>query len=186
MKDINKELKGVDMAEKKKKISVNNPVHVDAINDTEAIVKRKNHKDNLPKIDARKEGRKFDSLATSMAKKNLLLALEQSLGVVTTACRKIGCNRRTHYNWMESDPEYAAAYAELADVALDFAETSLHKQILSGEVASTIFYLKTKGKNRGYIERVENAVVVRTAYDLTKLSEEELLLFSGLQSKMEL
>jgi hypothetical protein len=40
-------------------------------------------------------------------------------------------------------------------VALDFAESQLHKQIQSGEVSSTIFYLKTKGKKRGYVERSE-------------------------------
>ena len=38
------------------------------------------------------------------------------------------------------------------NVALDFAETSLHEQIKDKVPSSTIFYLKTKGKRRGYIE----------------------------------
>jgi hypothetical protein len=33
----------------------------------------------------------------------------------------------------------------------------LHKQIQDGNPTSTIFYLKTKGKKRGYIERQEFA-----------------------------
>ena len=45
-------------------------------------------------------------------------------------------------------------------MALDFAESQLHKQIQNGEVSSTIFYLKTKGKKRGYIERQEIAADV--------------------------
>ena len=35
------------------------------------------------------------------------------------------------------------------------AESQLHKQILDNSVPATIFYLKTKGKKRGYIERQE-------------------------------
>jgi hypothetical protein len=59
---------------------------------------------------------------------------------------------------MEADPEYKTAIQELGDVALDFAESKLHKLIDQGNPAATIFYLKTKGKNRGYIERQEIAV----------------------------
>ena len=85
----------------------------------------------------------------------MLEALEKSLGVVTTAAKSVGIDRSTHYKWLESDAEYKAAVEALADVALDFAESQLHKQIQNGEVSSTIFYLKTKGKRRGYIERSE-------------------------------
>ena len=90
-------------------------------------------------------------------KKAMIQALEKSLGIVTSACKVVGIARQTHYNWME-DEEYKAAVEELGDVALDFAESKLHKLIDSGNPAATIFYLKTKGKNRGYVERQEIAV----------------------------
>ena len=38
---------------------------------------------------------------------------------------------------------------------MDYAESQLHKQIGEGSTSATIFYLKTKGKSRGYIERQE-------------------------------
>ena len=38
---------------------------------------------------------------------------------------------------------------------LDFAETMLMKHIREGDTTSLIFYLKTKGRERGYVERVE-------------------------------
>lgn len=85
----------------------------------------------------------------------MLIALEKSLGVVTSAARSIGLERRTHYNWMNADPEYKQAVEELNDLALDYAESKLHQQIEGGEVAATIFYLKCKGKKRGYVERQE-------------------------------
>ena len=89
-------------------------------------------------------------------KKAMIAALEQSLGIVTTACKSVGIERNTHYNWIKEDEYYKAAVDSIQDITLDFAESQLHKQIKDGEVTSTIFYLKTKGKKRGYIERIEN------------------------------
>lgn len=92
---------------------------------------------------------------TNILKKAMIEALEKSLGVVTTAAKAVGIDRSTHYDWYNNDPEYRAAVDSISDIALDFAESQLHKQIQGGEVSSTIFYLKTKGKKRGYVERTE-------------------------------
>lgn len=93
--------------------------------------------------------------ATDTKKNAMLQALEKSLGVVTTAARVVGIERTTHYNWMNTDEEYKEAVLSLDDVALDFAESKLHSMINNEDTAATIFYLKTKGKKRGYIERQE-------------------------------
>ena len=97
---------------------------------------------------------------SDIQKKAMIEALEMSLGIVTTACKTVGIARSTHYEWYEKDADYKAAVDGIADIALDFAESQLHKQIKDGEVSSTIFYLKTKGKKRGYIERTEIAADV--------------------------
>lgn len=91
-------------------------------------------------------------------KKALLDALEKSLGIVTTACKSVGVERTTFYRYLNDDPEFKEAVADIENIALDFAESQLHKQIQKGEVSSTIFYLKTKGKGRGYIERSQTEV----------------------------
>lgn len=91
-------------------------------------------------------------------KKALVEALEKSLGVVSTACKAAGISRDTHYRWLKEDPDYKAQVEELSEVAVDFAESHLHKLIRDGNPAATIFFLKTKGKNRGYVERQEIAV----------------------------
>lgn len=85
----------------------------------------------------------------------MIEALEKSLGVVTTACKTVGIARQTHYNWLKEDEQYKAAVDDISDVALDYAESKLHKQIGSDDTTAIIFYLKTKGKKRGYIEKQE-------------------------------
>lgn len=92
---------------------------------------------------------------TEHNKRALLNALEKSLGVVTTACKQTGLSRTQFYEWLKTDEEFRKQVDDIQNVALDFAESQLHKQIGDGSTSATIFYLKTKGKGRGYIERQE-------------------------------
>ena len=89
---------------------------------------------------------------TEHHKKAMIEAMEKSLGVVTSACKAVGIGRTTHYQWMQDDEEYKKAINDLENITLDFAESQLHKQIKDGNTTATIFFLKTKGKNRGYVE----------------------------------
>ena len=91
----------------------------------------------------------------SQEKQAMIKALEKSLGIVTIASKETGISRQTHYDWYKADPVYRNAVDDLADVTLDFAESMLHKQMQEKDTAATIFYLKTRGKKRGYIERSE-------------------------------
>lgn len=104
---------------------------------------------------------------SDIQKTNMIAALEQSLGVVTTAVRQVGIARSTHYDWMNNDPDYKAAVEDIADIALDFAESKLHKQIDKEDTIATIFYLKTKGKRRGYIEKTETDLNVTGTLQIT-------------------
>ena len=88
-------------------------------------------------------------------KEDLLQALEKALGVVSTACKKVGIGRATFYRWLKEDKDFSEEVQAIQDVALDFAESKLFEQIQDGSTAATIFYLKTKGKRRGYVERQE-------------------------------
>ncbi len=105
-----------------------------------------------------------------IVKKNLLEALEQSLGIVTTACKIVGCARSTFYKYYKDDQDFRASVDELENLTLDFVESKLHKQIENDNTTATIFYLKTKGKKRGYIERKE--VEMTAEVSTSKLSNE--------------
>jgi len=110
--------------------------------------------------------------SSDIHKKAMLDALEKSLGVVTSACKTVGVGRTTHYLWMQEDKEYKAAVDELSDVAIDFAESQLHKQIKEGNSTATIFFLKTKGKKRGYVERQEVDVSLGKLFQIEVLGED--------------
>jgi hypothetical protein len=92
---------------------------------------------------------------TEKGKLAMLEALEKTLGVVTSACKLVNITRETHYRWLKEDEAYKLAVKSIDDVAIDFAESQLHKQIGKGKTQATIFYLKTKGKKRGYVEKQE-------------------------------
>jgi len=111
---------------------------------------------------------------TDILKKGTLEAMEKSLGVITTACKTIGIHRSTFYEWYNTDPDFRKEIEAVSEMALDFAETQLHKQIRDGSVPATIFYLKTKGKKRGYIERAE-IDIQRNAPDFSDFTTDQII-----------
>lgn len=92
---------------------------------------------------------------TEQHKKAVLQALEHTLGVVSSACKKAKVGRTQFYNWLKEDEEFAKAVNDVENIALDFVETQHYNQIKEGNVSSIIFHLKTKGRKRGYQEKQE-------------------------------
>ena len=90
-----------------------------------------------------------------LKKEKLLGALTNSLGIVTTACEITGIGRTTYYSYYNNDDEFAKEVDEISNIALDFAESQLFDLIKDKNITAIIFYLKTKGKKRGYVERGE-------------------------------
>ena len=86
---------------------------------------------------------------------DFLQAYEKSLGVLKPACDMTGMCRKTIWEWRKKYPEFDAACHDCEETAVDFVETKLYKLINDGAEASTIFYLKTKGRKRGYVEKHE-------------------------------
>ena len=93
---------------------------------------------------------------TAQHKKAVIEALEQSLGIVSEACKKVGVGRTTFYKWTREDSEFKEQVDDIEDVALDYVESQLYGQIRKGDTTAIIFYMKTKGKKRGYIEKTQH------------------------------
>lgn len=111
---------------------------------------------------------------TDTQKKAMIQAMEKSLGIVTTACRNVGIARDTHYRWMRDDDSYRASIESIEGMTLDLAESKLHEEILGGNTAAIIFFLKTKGKKRGYVEKQEVETTIKTP-DFSGISTDELM-----------
>lgn len=88
-------------------------------------------------------------------KDKMLKALEECLGIVSTASQRVGISRQTHYRWLEDDPDYKTKVQDIRNSAIDFVESKLFDCIKNEKETSIIFYLKTIGKSRGYIPRQE-------------------------------
>ena len=118
--------------------------------------------------------------SNTIKKRLFLEALEKSLGVVAPACKSVGISRTTFYRWVQSDREFKNSVEEIDEVALDTAESELYSLIKQGVFPAICFYLKTRGKRRGYVERSEIDVSSK-APDLSELSTKEIkdLLESG-------
>ena len=91
-----------------------------------------------------------EQIGTKNAKLRMLSALEKTLGIVTGALKIAEVGRTTYYEWMKHDEVFNAKVKAMDNLVLDFAESSLMKQIKEGNHSSTQFLLKNKGKGRGY------------------------------------
>lgn len=78
-------------------------------------------------------------------------------GILTTLKKEYGIEvtRDAIYKRKESTPAIAAAFTEAEETVLDVAESKLLTAINKGEMKPIMFYLRTKGKRRGYAERQE-------------------------------
>lgn len=82
-------------------------------------------------------------------------ALKGNLGIISKAADEVNIHRNTHYLWMRTNEAYAAEVEAIENDCIDVVENALMNNILAGDVASIIFYLKTKAKARGFIEKTE-------------------------------
>ncbi|MBC5834343.1 helix-turn-helix domain-containing protein [Flavobacterium sp. F372] len=114
-------------------------------------------------------------LSTKQKKVKILEIFASSFGLsVDSACKIVDISRNTFYNWLKEDQKFKETYEALGESILDLAEASLIKQIQEKNTTATIFYLKTKGKKRGYIEQ-ENVLRVNTnLQEMETKSDEEL------------
>ena len=82
-------------------------------------------------------------------------AIQDAKGILTVAARKLQCSRMTVYRYINKYNTVKDAYEETNESNIDFVETKLMEQINKGNITAIIFFLKTKAKHRGYVERQE-------------------------------
>lgn len=88
--------------------------------------------------------------------------LKAAGGIICVACDSTGINRSTYYRWRDSDKDFSEAVDEVMEAQVDYVESKLMELINAHDTTATIFYLKTKGKNRGWSEKQQPIVSINT------------------------
>ena len=104
----------------------------------------------------------------------IITALQQARGMVTVAARSLGCNPQTVRNYIARHATVAQALHEERERTTDVAELALYKAIQQGEAWAVSLYLKTQGRDRGYVETTRNLNLNLTPADIEKLDDAEL------------
>ena len=73
----------------------------------------------------------------------------------TKACEAVGISRQTYYDWMLTNLTFKQGCNDVQESMIDFAESMMYKNIKDGKESSINFFLKTRGKSRGYVEKQE-------------------------------
>jgi hypothetical protein len=87
----------------------------------------------------------------------IIKALHKHCGIVQSAATMLKIDRGTLAGWIKDDEELQKAQEAAREGLLDEMESKLLQNVRDGKEASIIFGLKTLGRNRGYVERIEYA-----------------------------
>lgn len=99
-------------------------------------------------------------------------AITEAQGLISVAARRLGVSRSAVYNAVNRHKRVAEALQDARERTTDLAEGKLYSKINDGDITAIIFYLKTQGKTRGYVERQER--VHSGTLDVRSLTDEEL------------
>lgn len=94
-------------------------------------------------------------MALTKNQEKFLRELRNCLGVISKAAHNCGLHRNSHVKWNRESEEYRAEFESILEDSIDYVEDKLYERISDNDTTSIIFYLKCKGKNRGYVERSE-------------------------------
>ena len=87
-------------------------------------------------------------------KETFLKSLKNNLCNISKACEAANISRKTYYRWIE-DEEFKDQVEATKEGLIDHVEHQLLTQIDNGDTTAIIFFLKTRAKERGYVEKQE-------------------------------
>lgn len=77
-------------------------------------------------------------------------ALRRSGGVKSVAARALGCDRTTVHNYCLRYPELQAVADSQVEELLDVAEGNIRRTVYAGDLETSKWILRTRGRDRGY------------------------------------
>lgn len=142
--------------------------------------------------------------AETRLKKEAFISAYAQLGIVTSAAKAAGIERKTHYRWLEADAAYRKSVEDAEDQATDRMEQEAWRRAVAGvdkpiyhkgvkvdtikewSDLLLIFMLKARRPEK-FRERIEHAGPgggpIQHSLDLSRLSDQELDLWHRLAVK---
>lgn len=108
------------------------------------------------------------SLSGVPIKKEMIIeAIMRSKGNLTKAAISLKCSRRTIANCAKVNPDVQQVIEECRERTIDDVEDAFLKKALNGDTTASIFFLKTRARERGYDQdfRADMESVTRAALD---------------------
>jgi len=88
------------------------------------------------------------------SKKNRILKLlSENLGIITPVLKKVKVSYTTYKKWITEDNDFSERIEEVENEQFDFVENILFENIKDGDRTSVIFYLKSRGGSRRYVDK---------------------------------
>ena len=106
----------------------------------------------MKKVTAKKRGRRL----SKYTEPQVGAALTNAHGLVSVAAKGLHCAPKTVYEYLQRHPSLKDVLAAARETAIDHVESKLMEAINAGNLTAIIFFLKTQGKSRGYVERSEH------------------------------
>lgn len=82
-------------------------------------------------------------------------ALREAMGNRAAVARKFGVTRQAVDALVKRTPSLQATLHDIEEGMIDNAESALYREVVDGNFQAVKWYLATKGKARGYVERQE-------------------------------
>ena len=129
-----------------------------------------------------------------LTKDGVAEALKKTNANISLAAKSLGVNRSSLYRFIERSPDLKELITDERESLVDIAESALKSAVIAKEAWAVCFTLKTIGKHRGYVERVEQTganggaiqhnVLTTSAVDLADKTEAELDAYGAKLAKL--
>ncbi len=129
-----------------------------------------------------------------LVKKAVIEALKKTNANISIAAKALGVNRSSLYDFVNKHDDLKQLVTDERESLVDVAESALKSAVVAKEAWAVCFTLKTIGKHRGYVERVEQTginggaiqhnVLTTSAVDLADKTEAELDAYGAKLAKL--
>lgn len=85
-----------------------------------------------------------------LKKAKFLEALKECKGLIYLACSMANVGRTTVFLWRKEDANFEEAIKQVQEMVIDVVEHKLLSKIDDGDTDAMKFFLRSRGKDRGY------------------------------------